>query len=208
MKKEEIIEVLKKYLVKNTHNKSNLYREKIIRASDIESIASELTEKESEVRTAEEILMGILESFDMYLRKAYGEIRFNYDDAAGFVKKLYISDEFASQFQQPEITNIEIILKKISAGVYLKFHNELNLSLDDCEKITEFIIKEHADLIWGEQPSESNPRIRSLGIATTIGELKKLIKNYPDDTSFGFRNQPMQKLYEVKYGDDVFVTFQ
>ena len=52
--KEQIIEVLKKYLVKNTHNKSNLYREKIIRASDIESIASELTEKESEVRTAEE----------------------------------------------------------------------------------------------------------------------------------------------------------
>ena len=53
-----------------------------------EEILSELTGKESEVKTAEEILMGILESFDMYLRKAYGEIRFNYDDAAGFVKKL------------------------------------------------------------------------------------------------------------------------
>ena len=134
------------------------------RAKDnrIAMLEAELTEKESEVRTAEEILMGILESFDMYLRKAYGEIRFNYDDAAGFVKKLYISDEFASQSQQPE----------------------------------------------KEQPSESNSQIRSLGIATTIGELKELIKNYPDDTSFGFRNQPMQKLYEVKYDDDVFVTFQ
>ena len=127
-----------------------------------QKLASELTEKESEVRTAEEILMGILESFDMYLRKAYGEIRFNYDDAAGFVKKLYISDEFAFQSQQPE----------------------------------------------KEQPSESNSQIRSLGIATTIGELKELIKNYPDDTSFRFRNQPMQKLYEVKYDDIVFVTFQ
>jgi len=155
--KESIIEVLKKY-----GEKDKPFGGSYISYLDYEAIASELTEKESEIRTAEEILMGILESFDMYLRKAYGEIRFNYDDAAGFVKKLYISDEFASQSQQPE----------------------------------------------KEQPSESNSQIRSLGIATTIGELKELIKNYPDDTSFGFRNQPMQKLYEVKYDDIVFVTFQ
>jgi len=101
--KEEIIEL---YIadIKNLAPKG--------RAKDnrIAMLEAELTEKESEVRTAEEILMGILESFDMYLRKAYGEIRFNYDDAAGFVKKLYISDEFAFQFQQPEITDENIIV--------------------------------------------------------------------------------------------------
>lgn len=36
-----------------------------------------------------------------------------------------------------------------------------------------------------------------LGVATTVGELRKLIEQYPDETSFGFRNQPMQALYEV-----------
>jgi len=112
--KEQIIEKLHKKLLN-----IDLYKNVIFRSKTQEGIyrfipnnetlnlaiilASELTERESEVRTAEEILMGILESFDMYLRKAYGEIRFNYDDAAGFVKKLYISDEFASQSQQPEI---------------------------------------------------------------------------------------------------------
>ena len=49
---------------------------------------------------------------------------------------------------------------------------------------------------------------RSLGIATTIGELKKLIENYPDETSFGFKNQPVQELYEVKSPDVMFVVFQ
>ena len=47
-----------------------------------------------------------------------------------------------------------------------------------------------------------------LGVATTIGELRKMIEIYPDDTSFGFRNQPMQELCEVKYSDVTFVVFQ
>jgi len=51
------------------------------------------------------------------------------------------------QFQQPEITDEIIAIKKISAGVYLTFHTELSLSLDDCEKITEFILKGYDDLI-------------------------------------------------------------
>jgi len=48
-----------------------------------------------------EEIMEILESFDMYLRKAYGEIRFNYDDAA----------KFASQFQQEDKISDEDIKK-------------------------------------------------------------------------------------------------
>ena len=39
-----------------------------------------------------------------------------------------------------------IAIKRISAGVYLKFNNELNLSLDDCENITEFIIQGYDDI--------------------------------------------------------------
>lgn len=52
------------------------------------------------------------------------------------------------------------------------------------------------------------PEISNLGTATTIGELRELIKNYPDETSFGFRNQAMQELHEVKYPDETFVVFQ
>ena len=52
------------------------------------------------------------------------------------------------------------------------------------------------------------PVVRSLGEATTVGELKQLLEGYSDDTSFGFRNQAMQGLYEVRYPDVVFVCFQ
>ena len=91
--KEQIIEVLKKYLVKNTHNKSNLYREKIIRASDIESIASELTEKESEIRTAEEFIRSRIKN----------ELTFNAFDTVQQYPICMIA-EWAYEFslQQPE----------------------------------------------------------------------------------------------------------
>lgn len=49
---------------------------------------------------------------------------------------------------------------------------------------------------------------KMIGTPKTIGELKKLIENYPDETSFGFLNQPMQDLFERKFGDQVFVCFQ
>ena len=39
--------------------------------------------------------------------------------------------------------------------------------------------------------------IKQLGIPKTIGKLKEMIKDYPDNTSFEFRNQPRQELIEV-----------
>lgn len=59
-----------------------------------------------------------------------------------------------------------------------------------------------------EIPKEPNKMIKSLGFAKTIGELKKIIDAYPNDTSFGFRNQPMQQLHEVKMENDIYVVFQ
>lgn len=50
--------------------------------------------------------------------------------------------------------------------------------------------------------------MRSLGIVDTIGSLKEKINKYPNETSFGFRNQPMQELHEVIYDDQTFVVFQ
>lgn len=47
----------------------------------------------------------------------------------------------------PHVSGSFIALQKISAGVYLKFNNELKLSLADCEEITKFIIEENDDLI-------------------------------------------------------------
>lgn len=50
--------------------------------------------------------------------------------------------------------------------------------------------------------------IRALGKPNTTGALRKILKQYKSKTSFGFRNQPMQGLYEVRYPDAVFVVFQ
>ena len=50
--------------------------------------------------------------------------------------------------------------------------------------------------------------VTTLGTAETIGELKEIIKDYPDDTSFGFRNQPIQEIHEFKYTEVTFVVFQ
>lgn len=50
----------------------------------------------------------------------------------------------------------------------------------------------------------------TLGEPTTIGELKKMIESYPDEMSFGFRNQPMQELIYIEHCDGDFkgVCFQ
>ena len=50
--------------------------------------------------------------------------------------------------------------------------------------------------------------VTTLGTAETIGELKEIIKDYPDDTSFGFRNQTIQEIHEFKYTEVTFVVFQ
>lgn len=51
-------------------------------------------------------------------------------------------------------------------------------------------------------------QFKVIGIATTIGELKKLISQYPDETSFGFFNQGQQQLEEVTIGKKFFVVFK
>jgi len=43
---------------------------------------------------------------------------------------------------------------------------------------------------------ENMNKTKNLGTPKTVGELKELIKNYPDETTFGFRNQPMQSLFD------------
>ena len=56
-----------------------------------------------------------------------------------------------------------------------------------------------------------SPKIKStskLGTPKTVGELKRLLTFYQDNIEFGFRNQPMQDLYEVKDGDKTYIVFQ
>jgi len=57
------------------------------------------------------------------------------------------------------------------------------------------------------QTSE-NDHCKLIGEARTVGELKKFLDGYNDNASFGFRNQPMQALYEVRYGKEKYVVFQ
>lgn len=47
-----------------------------------------------------------------------------------------------------------------------------------------------------------------LGVPKTIGELRKMIQTYPDDTDFGFHNQPVQMLYARRIEDTLFVGFE
>lgn len=67
-----------------------------------------------------------------------------------------------------------------------------------------FSIRNMIDKVLSPVP-ESGPHNR-LGIATTVGELKKLIADYPDDISFGFQNQPMQELIEIN-ADQKYIVF-
>jgi len=48
---------------------------------------------------------------------------------------------------------------------------------------------------------------KKIGTPATIGELREAIKNFPPETSFGFRNQPMQELNEVELENQKFVVF-
>ena len=52
-------------------------------------------------------------------------------------------------------------------------------------------------------------KLKELGKPMTLGEFREMTKDYPDEVGFGFRNQPMQSLFEVKYHDKaIFVVFQ
>lgn len=66
---------------------------------------------------------------------------------------------------------------KISAGVYLKFHEKLNLSLADCDEITEFVLNEHKDLIKDWINEQADKRRTDLGTNFTLSQLEKFIES-------------------------------
>lgn len=47
-----------------------------------------------------------------------------------------------------------------------------------------------------------------IGIATTVGQLRDMLKDFPDDMCFGFLNQPMQELFKYDDGGISAVVFQ
>lgn len=57
-------------------------------------------------------------------------------------------------------------------------------------------------------PSNNVNRQTDFGTVNNIGDLKKIIERYPNDTPFGFRNQPIQTLCDYKDGEFVYVFFQ
>lgn len=59
-----------------------------------------------------------------------------------------------------------------------------------------------------QDPAGPDIVVRSIGKATTVGELRKLLEGFSDDTSFGFRNQPLQVLHEVNNSNNIFICFQ
>ncbi len=60
----------------------------------------------------------------------------------------------------------------------------------------------------GSQSAEVVDRCRKIGTANTVGELKKPLEPYDNDTDFGFRNQPIQSLFEINLADFKAVVFQ
>lgn len=72
-----------------------------------------------------------------------------------------------------------------------------------CEK------KEPGNMSSGDVlPEVTIRKFIRLGIPQTVGELRKLLEQYPDDASFGFRNQPLQILYYLEYPGLKCVCFQ
>lgn len=51
------------------------------------------------------------------------------------------------------------------------------------------------------------PTVRSLGKATTVGQLRMLLEGYSDNTSFSFRNQSLPVLHVVNNLNNTFHTF-
>lgn len=47
----------------------------------------------------------------------------------------------------------------------------------------------------------------TIGRPSTVGQLRALLAKYPDETEFGFRNGPLERLCEVKHGSEVYVVF-
>jgi hypothetical protein len=87
------------------------------------------------------------------------------------------------------------------------------IDLQRLEKEFNAILEDENFYIEFEQWLEARnsiktPVVRSLGRAYSIGQLRKLIEPYSNGMSFGFRNQPMQTLYEVEYTNVTFVCFQ
>jgi len=101
---------------------------------------------------------------------------------------------------------------------------ELSETLDDllsfceskfeaiCRKLAIFV--EESVAVRSTKMTEKKDLGKEKGVATrldmvwTVGELRKLLVPYEDQIGFGFRNQFMQTLYEVDYGDEKCVLFQ
>ena len=99
-----------------------------------------------------------------------------------------------------KLTVLENSLQKKKKQFDNKLQNDALRNLKESIEKTERAIEI-------EKKKKECGNLRSLGVVKTIRELKEVIKDYPDETSFGFRNQPMQELYEVKYPDALFVVF-
>ena len=51
-------------------------------------------------------------------------------------------------------------------------------------------------------------RLIKIGIPKTVGQLKRMLELYPDDSILNFRNQPPQTLYETKDNGEYLLFFQ
>jgi len=56
-----------------------------------------------------------------------------------------------------------------------------------------------------EKENQDGVLCQKIGAANTVGDLRKLLEPYGDEVGFGFRNQPMQSLFEI---DSKFIVFQ
>ena len=107
--------------------------------------------------------------------------------------------------------NWEIIMKVVGSLTCARCHIEYrDMATDNTADHTGWIcdscIADQQGLSAGNAGADTV--CEKLGTATTIGELKKLIENFDDNISFGFRNQPMQDLYKIDYEDFTAIVFQ
>lgn len=126
-------------------------------------------------------------------------------------------------------TSLETQLESVASGELQPVKDEIAEKLDELADLSEHWKKnrekgihpqairsaliqiiQHVEFLAYTQQSRviNNDWCKTLGEARTVGELRQLLEKYPNETSFGFRNQPMQWLYEVKRKDSVGIVFQ
>lgn len=159
----------------------------------------------------EVIAMTVSERFGM----TYDALRFyNYSRKWHYVKIRMMIMFFIDEFVDAKRKDVVSIFDKTGSTLnhLKKTVNDLidtdNAFKNDVEDL-RLVLKWRLDALYEKEKQIDTSGIEKVfDFALTVGQLREQLNTFPDDVSFGFRNQPMQKLHHIKKSDFEAVVFQ